>query len=184
MKIKQIIQNAAEILGLSDVVELMHDGVSTAKLKKNANYRVLVRCANLVVSNLAANYDEMVVSQVISANVQRRIEVTALDHHVVSVKEVLNSQGRPVIFSVSAGYIFVPTAGNHTVIFSSIPRIATGEEFMPFGFSPAVIEYGILSEYSFSIGAFNEGKVWHEKMVSLLFDSKNTGESVIMPRSF
>ncbi|MCL2587469.1 MAG: hypothetical protein FWE31_04510 [Firmicutes bacterium] len=119
MTIKTIIKRAAEVLGLSDVVEL------ESNFMDNANYRVLLRCAYLSSAFLASRLSK-----------------------------------RP---------------------YSDIPVIKTGNERFKFEFAPAVLEFGILSEYAFINGMFNEAQVWNEKMRELLF---NKMESVTMPASF
>jgi len=119
MKIKKIIQNAAIVLGLSDVVELEGDGMD------NINYRVLLRCAYLASAFLASRFTK----------------------------------------KKSA----------------DIPVIKTGQEKFSFEFPPAVLEYGILSEFAFINGMFNEAQVWNEKMRELLFNVK---DPIVMPQSF
>jgi len=119
MVIREIIQRAAEVLGLSDVVELRGDFLD------NSNYRVLLRCAYLA-------------SALLSSRFTRKK-------------------------------------------YSDIPVIVTGEEEYCFEFPAAVLEFGIMSEFAFLNGMWNEAQVWNEKMRELLFGSK---QSVVMPPTF
>lgn len=61
-------------------------------------------------------------------------------------------------------------AGNDTV---SVPNI-----------SPATILYGILAEYAFVAGMFNEWKVWKKQYGDLLFKQASKTETKIMPKSW
>jgi len=120
MVIREIIQNAALVLGLSDVVELKEDFLD------NTNYRVLLRCAYLSSALLQSQFT------------QRE--------------------------------------------YADIPVIETGEEVYSFEFPSAVLEFGIMSEYAFLNGMWNEAQVWNEKMRELLFGHKST--AVVIPQTF
>lgn len=49
-----------------------------------------------------------------------------------------------------------------------------------YGFDNATVIYGILSEYAFVAGMFNEWKVWQEKYNAGLFKAQH-GKSRVMP---
>ena len=65
---------------------------------------------------------------------------------------------------------------------SEIPVIKTGDELFSFEFSPAVLEFGIMAEYAFINGMFNEAQVWTEKMREILFNE--TSRVKVMPPSW
>ena len=127
MRINQIIANAAEILGLGDVVSMIRGG--GGNLTANTNYSILLRCANLVASNLALN---------------------GFEH------------------------------------MENVPVFTTGDEVNPFKkLGNTALEYGILAEFAFINGMFNEAQVWNEKLEKQLFHRiHKTGRSLKMPRSF
>lgn len=131
MKISEIIKNAATILGLTDVVDVIDNGSIQQRLV-NTNFRILLRATNLVLASLVMNHAPL----------------KQPDNKFVS-------------------------------------NIVDGEEENPFDLPPQTLEYGILAEYAFITGMFNEAQVWRIKMGEMLFSAKHkTGESKTMPPSF
>jgi len=182
MKIKNIISNVAQVLGLNDVVELVAEGVSVQQLKGNMNYNLLLRCASLVVANVAANFIESVASQTFMTR-DGEIKICKFKHSLQSIRRVVHG-GREVDYRLQIDRILVPV-GRVTVTYVFTPAIESGLEENPFVLSHQALEYGILAEYAFVSGMFNEGKVWNEKFLEMMFGTKHkTGRSKIMPSSF
>ena len=183
MTLKQIIANAATILGLGDVVDLVRRNRPADELLANTNYSLLLRCMALVCSKIAANQFELVHGQEFNVSVLRRIYLTDLEHNLISIKRVQHN-GRDVDFELHLNFIQVPP-GRIRLTYTFSPRIKDGSEQNPFPLPPEILEYGVLSEYAFINGMFNEAMVWNEKMGELLFSSLHkTGRSIKMPASF
>ena len=180
MKIKEIIKNVAVVLGLGDVVELINDGGNTKELLGNINYSILVRCASFVVTNIATNYIPLIDKQSFDV-VDGKIRLSAFSQPFISARSVKRN-GRVVEYKLYTGHLKVPN-GRHEVEYSYLPCIKTGEEQNPFEVAPVALEYGILAEYSFISGMFNEANVWSEKFTELLFHARR-GKTVIMPSAY
>ncbi|MCL2755926.1 MAG: hypothetical protein FWE45_02625 [Firmicutes bacterium] len=185
MKIKQILSNVAEILGLADVVELVKSNVAINELHQNTNYRLLLRCASLVVANLATHYSEITHTQRVNTQINGRINFSVFEHPPTNIKMVRQITGERMRFRTFIDHIIVNQPGKFDVTFTYVPKIISGNETNPFPLPPAALEYGIMAEYAFLSGMFNEAQVWNEKFGEMIFASvKKNGRSVTMPRSF
>lgn len=183
MKIKEIIKNAAIILGLSDVVEVIQSGTKTQRLN-NINFRVLLRASNLVVANLAANFTEL--TQKVEINfTDGRIQLSDFPSPFVRIIRV-RELGRDIDFRLFIDHVALTSrqgSGIVEVEYAYLPTVKDGEECNPFPLPAAALEYGILSEYAFISGMFNEAQVWRAKLAELLFATKRKdGRSITMPQ--
>ena len=182
MKIKKIISNVAKILGLDDVVELVENRASIKTIQENVNYSLLLRCTSLIVANISANFVQNVTMQSFDAT-DGVINLSEFSQPVQSIKQVVVN-GRVVDHWLYHDKLVVPK-GYVIVYFTFVPKIETGEEKVLKSLPNQVLEYGILAEYAFVSGMFNEGKVWNEKFLEMMFGIKNrTGVAVKMPISF
>jgi len=184
MKFKQIIKNTAEILGLSDVVELINEDATIEELNNNSNYRLLLRCSALVVANLATHYSELTATQRFNVSVGGRIDFSSFDNPPISIKSA-RQNGERVRFTTFIDHIIVPRTGQVDVVYTYLPKVTTGDEINPFPIPHATIEYGILAEYAFIQGMMCEAQVWNAKFGEMLFSVKQkNGKSIKMPESF
>jgi len=179
MTIKQIIKNCGVILGLDDVAN-----------GSGMNWDVLLRCASLVVANIAAKHVALQTTEVHSP-LGHRVNLAALAQPLFSVVSVTRA-GRNVSFGLHLDHIAVaPPSSPHeigvpvTITYTYMPKIKTGAERNPFDLPPAVLEYGILAEYAFINGMTSEALVWNQKMSDIMFDAKRiTGRTKTMPSAF
>ncbi|MCL2851072.1 MAG: hypothetical protein FWE01_01785 [Firmicutes bacterium] len=184
MRIKNIISNVAEVLGLSDVVEFVQGGATIAQLRENMNYASLLRCASLVVSNISANHSETIARQSFDmTGTDGVILFDSFKENVQSIKQV-TQRGRVVEYGLYHDRLVVPKVLVE-ITFAFTPSIVTGNEHNPFKLPHQVLEYGILAEYAFISGMFNEGRIWNEKFLEMIFGAKHrTGKAACMPTSF
>jgi hypothetical protein len=179
MRVKKIIRDAAEILGLTDVAVLVDNGADESELRENSNYRVLLRCLNLVSANISSNYIDCIATQKFEV-MNGRIEIKDFKRTFLKVKEVRVGRGQ-VSHELFIGFIRVPR-GSVTVTYACVPEFKTANESARIlGLPAGTIVYGLLAEYAFVSGMFNEAKVWNEKFEQLLFGKRNTGRARVMP---
>ena len=124
MTIRTIINNAANILGMNDVVRLMQTTTNETQLKSNQNFNVLFRCFNLMIAQVAS-----------------AARIPAVEYQTSQT----NLTGIPL--------------------------------------SSAGLTYGLLSEYAFLNGMFNEARVWSVRFEQLLFQEINGRRSITLPRA-
>ena len=163
MKVKNIIADCAQILGLGDVGE------------DSPDYSILFRCANLVAANAASSYLECIETKSFHAPTGR-IEFSEFNRQVLQIKEV-KMNGAVVRHELFMGFIMVPS-GTVDVTYSFIPVFEDGEDeagIVPMSGSAFV--YGILAEYAFISGMFNEAKVWNQKFEDIVYGEGKTGRA-------
>ena len=191
MTIRQIIGHAATILGLGDVVELIQNNRPTQELIANTNYSLLLRCMSLVVSKIATQFHELTAVHefVVPTSSTIQINFRDLQYPLVRIQHVeLNGFKVPFIMNIdhvrfTTGWARIGDVFRLTYVIN--PMIRDGTETNPFPLPHQILEYGVLSEYAFINGMFNEAKVWHEKMSELLFSTLHrTGRSIVMPIAF
>ena len=143
MKLENIVKSASEILNVSDDI-------------------ILKRCANLVLSNLAANYIDCVAVETFDVH-DGKINYTEFDKTFLKVKKC------NVDYSIFIDYLKVPN-GRITVEYCYIPVFEndTDEIVVP-GLSEEAFVYGVITEYAIISGMHNEAQIWGEKFESALF---------------
>jgi len=163
MKQKDILEGAAEILGLHE-----------------SNFSILRRCANLVLSNIAANYRHCVIGQEFNVT-DRKIEYKDFMFTFLGVKHVwLNGADAP--YSPFIDFLQVPN-GKVQVIYYYVPAFTEDLEqyiYVP-NLSKETLIYGIITEYAIISGMFNEAKVWNERFEAGLFGKSPRNKRVRIP---
>ena len=156
MKLKDIIKASAEILNVQDDA-------------------ILKRCANLVLSNIAANYIDCVATQNFDV-VDDRIYYDQFDKTFLKIKSI-NCD-----YSLFIDYIKVPN-GQRVVEYCYIPAFEndTDEIVIP-GLSESCFVFGVLTEYAIISGMMNEARIWGEKFAAGLFSSNPKNKNIVMPR--
>jgi len=170
--IKEIINNAATMLGLGDVAS-----------GAGQNFEMLLRCAGLVVANIASKHSRLQATEIIPNVPLNGILLSTLSQPLVSVVSVTQA-GRPVDYTLSVDRIMTPR-GRVTITYNFVPKIKTGDELNPFPLPAEVIEYGVMSEYCFAVGMFNEAQVYRAKMGELMFGAQQlSGTNKTIASSF
>jgi hypothetical protein len=168
MKLKKLIQEAAKIIGI-DVKQ------------GNANWSILFRCANLVVSNIACNYEDCTAAQTFNVK-DGEIKFTDFDRTFLKIKSV-KSGGYEVPYDFYINSLRVPN-GIITVEYAFIPKFTKDSNVIKdvMGrFDENVLLYGILAEYCFISSLKDEAKYYNDKFESLLFASSMTGKARVIP---
>ena len=162
MKLKDIISSASEILGLG--------GEEDA---------ILLRCANLVAATVAANYISCAYTQDFE-NPTGKIDYKEFEKPPIRIRAVKKG-GAVVAHKTFLGYLRVPF-GRITIDYDFIPRYEDTEDEVAFpGLSAEGFTYGVLAEYAFLSGMFNEAKVWNEKFQNHLFAAQKQIKRLTLP---
>jgi len=147
MKQKNILEAAAEILGVQE-----------------SSFPILRRCANLVLSNIAANHRDCEATQTFNVT-DGKIEYKDFKKTFLRVKSVSTGS-----YSLYIDFMQVPN-GRVEVTYSYIPAFSDNlEEIIHIpNLAEKTFLYGVITEYAIISGMFNEAKVWNEKFESGLF---------------
>jgi hypothetical protein len=162
MKLNNIVSASAEILGLGE-----------------SNRAILKRCAGLVLANIAANYRDCIAVQKFNT-ADGLVKYTAFDRTFLRVLSV-RAGGAEVPHSLYIDCIKVP-AGAVEIRYAYVPAFdeeGTADVTIP-NLTEQGFTYGVLAEYAFISGMFNEAKIWNEKFEQALFN-KSKYKKVKMP---
>jgi len=162
MKQKNILDSAAEILGLQET-----------------SFPILRRCANLVLANIAVNHRDCEARQTFNVT-DGKIEYKDFNKTFLRVKSV--STGTYSLFidfmqvqngRVEVKYFYVPSFLENLEQSIHIPNLAE-QTFV----------YGVVTEYALISGMFNEAKIWNERFEAGLFgtNEKNKRLKLRAPR--
>jgi hypothetical protein len=162
MKQKNILEGAAEILGLQET-----------------SFPILRRCANLVLANIATNHRDCLAQQTFNVT-DGKIEYKNFNKTFLRVKSV--STGTYSLFidfmhvpngRVEVKYFYIPSFSDNLEESIHIPNLAE-----------KTFVYGVAVEYALISGMFNEAKVWNERFESGLFatNEKNKRLKIRAPR--
>jgi hypothetical protein len=169
MKVKNIMENAAEILGVGDLT------------RDDENRKILFRCANLVAANIASNYLDCKAVQTFTVT-DNKINFSQFNKTFLKVKSVKTGGNEVSSYELFIDFLKVPN-GIVEVTFACVPAFADAEDDHKIAgnYNENVLLYGILAEYAFINGMLNEAKVWNEKFEQLLFGAGKKGTAKIMP---
>jgi len=162
MKLKNLIQDAANMLGIDAP-------------QKSPIFSILFRCANLVVSNVACNYEDCVATQTFDVT-DGRIDLSKFKKTFLKVKSC------NVNYDLYINSLSVPN-GMVTVQYAYIPKFTSGNNVITTvagRLTESALLYGILAEYASISGLTDEEKRYNEKFEDLLFACTRTGSARVM----
>ena len=164
MKIKDLITVAEQMLGRQD-------------------YDILLRCANLVISNIAHNHVELVAKQALNVGTTGRINFSSLAYTPVRIKSV-RIDGVNVAFDLFIGFIQLTHPPRHQtsaeITYAAAPELTSGDDSAALVFgnvtiTPTTLLYGMLAEYAEINTMPDEQRAWREKFHQFLFGMKRDG---------
>lgn len=151
MKVKEIIEKSAELLG----VELTDE-----------NTENLLRCYNLVENELAIDYFPLrAVEKVMIEEDEIRYE--DLKNNPLRICEIIDFKKDDVEYKLYPEYIKLKKNRDvhlFNVRYNYIPKKKTIEDKSSYSiFYTDILKYGVCAEYALSLGNFGEAKVWSGK---------------------
>ena len=182
MKLKDIIMNASVTLGLQDVSMMLEREAPESELLGNTNFNLLFRCANLVAGNIASNYVDTLHTEILDV-VDGVLEFSAFTHRPLKIRSVVVN-GMPATFELFMNNIRT-RSGRATVTYAFVPSFKSVEDDAGvLNVSEHVITFGVLAEFAFVSGMFNEARVFNERFEHALFSKTMRKNSGTLPRSF
>lgn len=160
MKLKNVLDGAAEILGLQET-----------------NFSILRRCANLVLANIATNYRDCEASQIFDVT-DGKIEYKAFNKTFLRAKNV-RANGADAHYSLFIDFLGVPN-GRVEVIYFYVPAYPDDlnyEIFIP-NLCEQTFIYGVITEYALISGSVNEALSWNEKFEAGLFGTSEKNKNL------
>jgi|GEM_PF-3260717 len=165
MKLKKVIEDASLLLGIRQ------DDV--------ANQRLLFRCANLCLSNVASNHIECLATQVFDVT-NGKIGFDQFEKTCLKIKHV------SARFNLHTGYISVPN-GRVVVTYAYSPEFKSKNDDVSIVggvMNPTALLYGIITEYAIICELKDEVDVFGKRFARALFgiqDNPRKGKSRRIP---
>ncbi|MBQ8374914.1 MAG: hypothetical protein IJX98_04995 [Clostridia bacterium] len=160
MTVKEIIVKAAELLGLSDLVEgYFSSGSEDGKKAVDA----LVGCYNLVESELAIDYLPLVCEDEVKTDTGA-VYFTKLRKNASRILSVCDQNGNAVEWKLFPEYILAQ-AGKLVVRYAYAPtekNLDDDGEYQSVA-SVRLFAYGVAAEYCLIAGLYEESAVWENK---------------------
>ena len=167
MKIVDIINNGANLLGLTEVCDKLFD-VSEGEepiLLQDRDIKRLFNITRFAIQELCSHYVPVVVCEEIETE-NSSYPISKLPNYIKLLKVSLD--GEVVSHKISKRIILLPKDGKYTVEYTAYPQIESMFESIDYlaDVSPDVIVYGLCSYYSLAIGQFQEFERFHEEYIN------------------
>ena len=180
MKVKEVILNAAALLGDKAEVENFFKGTST-----NAKEQVdmLLTCFNIVENELALDYVPLITEENFSI-VSGKIPYSLLKQDVVRIVHVKGADGEYLPFRIFAQYLEVGEGRKEiTVQYAYTPKAKTIDQDSEFksGASVRLMAYGVAAEYCVAMGMCTEAAIWDKKYKECIAAARSVGRKDSMP---
>lgn len=173
MKVKNIIKKATAIID-NNLFDAIEKGSVSELQQKEINS--LVNCVNLTISNISSNYYKLY-DVVEVENFNGIIPYSKITDKVIfDIVSIKNASGNQ-LFTVKTDGIYT-VKGKLLVKYTYFPSDVDYDDEItcfPVKVSERVIVYGVLSEYLYIKGIFDEAMVWEERF-------KNEMRSVHRPQ--
>lgn len=168
MKIKTAIYNAAMFLQLSELCEAIEKGETPGGEAAAENDRLL-RCANLVLGEIASDYVPLRTSEEAFFK-GGELMYKELSRSVIDVFAVRNKAGASLPLRLFYDRIVAPKEGRYTVEYSYMPDPLTGDDEIPYTerVSARVLGYGIACEYCIVNGMTDDALMWDKRFKDAL----------------
>lgn len=179
MKVKNIIKKVANLTNNADLVKAIDNNQFSTEQQKEIN--LLVDCVNLTSCNIATNYVKIYEVKTIknNKNIISFSDITKnMIYDIVSVK---NPFGKNVEFTITANGI-IAKGDTVSIKYSIFPTDVDFEDDVnnfPIKVAERNFVYGVLSEYLYAKGVFDEALVWEERFKNEMINIVRVQKSVI-----
>jgi len=179
MEVKNIIKKVAALTNNIELVNAIENNNFTPEQQEEIN--LLVDCVNLTNSNIAANYIKIFNIKKINNNkgtISFSSISTDLIYEVVSVKD---SSGKDVNFTITPSGIITKT-GEVSIRYSYFPKDVEFSSVItnyPTKISERNFVFGVISEYLYVKGVFDEALVWEERFKNEMQSLVRTQKSIV-----
>lgn len=161
MKVKQILCDAAGMLGRADVAAFLTDGVGADVRALEGEVLRLLRGYNLAESETALVYRPLRLWEKL-ASTDGKIAYSAFSSRPVNVEKV-TKRGEEIGFTLLADALKT-AAGEVEVLYSYAPAAKTEESDSEYGDGEArALALGTCCEYALASGLYDEAVVWDKR---------------------
>lgn len=176
MKLKEVIEICLTFLG-------DEDPTISSSTKTTAKIKLLVRCANIVIKEIACDYLPLTESKVCTVK-DGAVEYTLLDHRVREILGV-KSKGNKTNWEALPSKLKIDDEGEVEIKYSYLPADIDLEEEcdVDVRVSPVCLALGTCAEYCLIDGAYEQAVTFNDKfMDSLAIACRNNREKKIKGR--
>lgn len=189
MKIRDIAELAAVLLQRHDIIntnvfmQTEENDLVKNEIDSNRDLRLLIRCVNLVVKEIACDYIPLLHTQKMTA-VDGKIPYTQFEKTLLEIKSVKDEGGNSVRYFTLPDCVAVED-GNFEVSYAFIPKDKAFFDDLDFAGTKAsdrVFAYGAAAEFCLISGMYDEALMWERRYKDALLVATRKNTEVIMPR--
>ncbi len=175
MSIKDILKNAALLLGRENVIDYCNGLTFNDDTLRTVNN--MTGLINLVISELACTYIPMVKRETVSTS-NGKIYYKDLTENALKVLGVYDTSGKEVHFEQNIEYLTINGSSVVVEYEYSPANYGIDDEigYREKDVSACVLAYGLCAEFSISEGRFDQAVMWHKRYVDALSE-------ICMPRN-
>lgn len=185
MTAKNIIKTACVFLQkdeLLDVTEL--DGQETATSSQTKELEHLLRCLNLVISEIASDYIPLINREKLTP-VNGKIQLSSFSKDLIDVLQVKDKFGIKTNYKLFPSYIET-IDGDVEVTYSFQPtalsNLSSEMEQFSQKISERVVAYGVAMEYSFICGLHDDASIWEKRFKDGLIIASRKKSDIRLPK--
>lgn len=166
MTIKEVMLTSATFLQLDETYKVIESG----KVDGDEESELLLRCVNLVVSEIANEYYPLKEKSVVEANGNGEIFYEDFPKTPYDIYKVVNESGISVPFTRYHDRLIVPRVGKYEIYYSFVPAFLSLSDELPFPekVDARVVAYGVACEYCLISGMTEDAVVWDKRYKNAL----------------
>lgn len=189
MKIRDIAELACVLLQKHDIIntgifmQTEDNQLVQSVLKNNHDLRLLIRCANLVVKEVACEYIPLLHKQTITSH-KGQISYADFEKLLLEIRCIKDSQGNEVDYYCLPDHVEIQD-GSFEVLYAYIPtdkEFFDDLDFCGTKASDRVFAYGTAAEYCLVTGNYDEALMWERRYKDALLVATRKNTAVVLPR--
>lgn len=170
MLVKNVIKNTAIFLNLNDLLETnLLDGENEADDVQNSEINTLVACCNLVVNQVASEYITLTDTKTITTSSGVVNYGSLSSKTIVDILKV-KLNGVEVDYKCNANSL-VTSPGTLEIEYAYQPSVSylnSTIDFNNFKLSDRVLAYGVVAEYCYINGRYDDATIWDNRFKTSL----------------
>ena len=197
MKLRDVVKLSATMLSLDDILNASKIYDATFDITKEYNVvtegnvkteeekliELLVRCFNLVYSELASDYIPLVVCENIAV-LKGSFNLTGLDNKFYKLIKLVDNFGLEVKCEIFDNVLYAKN-GEYKIIYCYKPEFATlNSDLNDFNgkITNRVFALGLCKEYCYICGQYEESKDYKQKFEDSLISCEKNKKNIVMPK--
>jgi len=147
-------------------------------------YHKLLSCLNSVCQRLSLSYCLLKNCEEVTAS-NGKINYDSLSKTVVKISKILTQNGTSVGFKEYDNFVKINANLNKVCVeyyYFHSKLSALSQEVNFKGLSCKIIVLGVVSQYCFTSGLFDDAQTWEERFLQEISESKNLQKTFIMPK--